>query len=466
METQKRGLNLLKIITAVMLLLGTVFLSVVSAGPPAQGADPRPGGGGGGGSGGGSGADDDGDGSGGTDDISACASLVGQVINWGFGGEGGVTAELQTGSWQLTTISATDGNYRFGGLGVGATNLHIALSPEQTERLQPLIQDAGVYLSCEFPIVANIALYGGADIDPPATIEMSASRTTIGPGQQANITLTIDNDLPNDITSVVVTDLFPPGLIPVNVSTSSATGAAQIVDAYGEGQLVVVNLDKMATGAQETINITVVADEELTSRFQFNNKATLFYRESVAHQDSLDFTIGTGTLIVPAAAPTATPIPADSFAAPTPESEPAVTATVVATDVISPTPIAEAEETEAEEDDFVPPGGLPKTGDNFLPPPVLLPVTGQETILYIPDQLPNTGLSPVLPLSGLGFAGLAFALHRLRLSLRNKERNMINRRQVRSGKRVQNGGIPDGTALDFSPLHKTPPDIKPSQHQE
>jgi len=93
MNAQNRCHQLIRALAIAVVLLGTMWVSATQANPLYQGADPRPsdggsGGGSGGGAGGGSG-DSGGNGNGGALDT-ACASLVGQVINWGFGGEGGV----------------------------------------------------------------------------------------------------------------------------------------------------------------------------------------------------------------------------------------------------------------------------------------------------------------------------------------------------------------------------------------
>lgn len=414
------------IILIVSFLAAAVSIPATYAGPPLQ--DPRPpqnGGGGSGGTGGGSGGGQSG-GTGG-DDNPECASLVGQMINWGFGGEGGVTAELKTGSWQLSTVSATDGNYGFGGLGIGVAVLHVAFTPEQEARFRPLIRDAGVYLNCEYPLIANLALANNIIIEPPVTIEMSASQTVLQPGQNVDIILTINNGLPNEITNVVVTDLFAPGLIPVDVVADVAPGAIKIVDGNENGQLVAINLDKVARGVQVRLRIRVAAGARLTNTTQINNAATLFYRESVAHQASLDFTIREGVSIpVPLVAtaitaPIADTTPeADSLVLPTPESTPSVepSQAITATTTISLTATNEAEDGE----DFVPPNDLPTTGEDFVPPPDLLPVTGQIPA-QIPTQLSNTGLNPLLPLSGLGIAGLIFIIYQSHAAFkRNKRR--------------------------------------------
>jgi uncharacterized repeat protein (TIGR01451 family) len=376
--------------------------------------DPGDGGGGSGGDGGtGGGAPSvPGDDSGSTD--AKCGSLLGQVINWGYGGEGGVTTELKNGSWQLSTVSATDGNYGFGGLGVGIAKLQVVLAPEQTERFLPHIQDAGIYLNCDFPTIANIALYKGPRIVPPATIEMSSLHSVIAPGGGTEITLTIKNDLPNDITNVVVTDLMPRGLIALDVTSSVEAQHETIVNGP-DGQLVVVYFDKMASGAEISIRITVIGAADLPGTFQVTNTATLFYRESVADQTSLELTVrGSGPAVAPEivtpAVITATPPAPDLTAATaTPELQP--TAVITTT----PTPAASPEPTDESGEEFVPPDGLPTTGDDFVPPG-FLPITGEDAFAegLIPDRLPNTGLGFILPLSGVILAILAGLTHYLR----------------------------------------------------
>ncbi|MBN1992468.1 MAG: DUF11 domain-containing protein [Anaerolineae bacterium] len=399
------------IVLLVVIILLLVAAPVNSAPDPAKLLRPTvvPGDGGGGGGGtGGTGGAGGGVGSGDGTTRTKCASVVGQIINWGYGGEGGVTTELETGSWQISTISATDGNYGFGGLGEGVAVLHVALTPGQAEQFEPHLQDAGVYLNCAYPTIANIALASEPPLTPPATIQMSALHQVIPPGGGTEITLKLENTLPNDITNVVVTDLIPPGLIALDVSTSVEARDTQIINGP-DGQLVAVYLERMAAGAKATIQITVIAAADLPIRTQLTNTATLFYRESAADQASLDFSIGSGgapllptatTVIIPAT-------PLTAVATTTPKIEP----TPVSLEATStPTPLASPPEGESSEE-FVPPNGLPTTGEEFVPPG-FLPVTGDTA--EIPNSLPNTGLGLILPLSGLGLAGLAFLVHRLR----------------------------------------------------
>ena len=403
---------------AILLVAGLVFLTTAQAAPPAQdplptvgfetpaSQDPRPpvddGTGGVGGQG------DGGDGGGGSD--TRCASLSGQIIHWGIGGIAGVGAELRTGSWQTAATSASDGNYGFGGLGVGIARLRIALAPGQ--QLTPSIQDAGVYLNCNYPIIANVAVYSGSDFDPPATIDLSAPATVLA-GTETALKVTIKNDLPNDITNVVVTDLLPEALTPLEITTSSNSGAeTQIINGGADGQLAVIFFERLSSGAEVNIFINVLAAEGLSSGDEINNKATLFYRESVAVQDGITLTVGAEgepePTEVPATEPATFPTP-EAAAPATPEAEPRATpAAVTGTTPVSPT-------TETGEDEsFVPPDNMPRTGDSFLPPPALLPTTGEETL----QLLPETGLSPFwIPVGGVVLVGLAFICHRLRSRL-------------------------------------------------
>jgi len=383
----------------ILLLIAAPVNSAPNFAPPAQRPTVIPGGGGPG-PGGGPGVPTGDNGTA----TQNCASVSGQVLNWGYGGEGGVALELGNGSWQLSTVSATDGNYGFGGLGIGAAKLHVTLAPEQAETLQPYLQDAGVYLNCDYTTIANVAVSGSV-VEPPATIDMSAGRTVLGPGDNTEIVLTVENGLPTDITNVVVTDVIPQGLIALDVS-AVASSDARIVSA-SDGQLVAVYIDRLASGDETNIRIEVMGATDLPAATQLTSVATLFYRESVADQAVLDFTIGRGTVLAveATAAIETTPEVAELAATATPEPESVV---APATEV-SPEPTEESEGGE----EFVPPGEMPTTGGDFVPPG-FLPTTG-ETILA------DTGSGFLLPWGVFTLAALAIAGHYLHSWLRHKK---------------------------------------------
>ncbi len=405
------------VVLVASLLFGTALISTASANPPLQ--DPRPPNGGNGETG------DAGNGAGsGASSNPTCAALKGQVINWGVGGMGGVVAELKTGSWQVATASASDGNYGFGGLGVGVVKLHVVLPSGQTGKLAPVIQDAGIYLSCDIPLYVNIALFKGARINPPASITLSAP-PNLSAGENTVIRLAVKNTLPNEITNVVVTNLMPNGLTALSATTANSGDDIRLIDGGAEGQLAYFNLNSLAAGAEENILLTVAVDKDLPEGAQIRNTATLFYKESAADQDWVDFTVG-GAGVAPAGVPaTAVPVEIETETTPQPEATaaplPTSAPTITTTTTLTATAILTETAGELDEgENFVPPGDLPTTGDVFLPPPSLLPETGQE-LFAAPETLPNTGVSPLLPFSGVGLGGIAFLIHYLRFARRNRD---------------------------------------------
>jgi uncharacterized repeat protein (TIGR01451 family) len=410
MKTNYRTVSRSLLAVMVILLVGLFTLSVAQAAPLFQ--DPRPpvdgdgdGEGGAGGPGG-----DNGD-NGGADQLT-CASLDGQVLNWGFGPEPNVPVELSTGSWKVTSISASDGRYGFGGLGVGVAKLRLILAPEQQSQLQPWVPEAAVYLNCDFHTVANLAVFSGSGVKPPATIEMFAP-DTLTADSRVPLRLTIKNDLPTEISNVIVTDLMPPGLVALDVQAASAEPEnMKIVGAGDDSQLVVVHLDNLPAGAEANIFVTVAAAADVPDGTQISNTATLFYRESIADQARIDFTVGQGAGVVPS-----------QVTAPAPEAEVSPTAEAAVTPTSQPgptsTPLPASAAGEEGETFVPPPENVPTTGEDLIPPG-LLPTTGEDALVP-PALLPETGFGLILPLSGAGLLGLAVLAHLLRASTRSKE---------------------------------------------
>jgi uncharacterized repeat protein (TIGR01451 family) len=392
------------VVVVVTLVTSAVLVTTVAATPLTQ--DPRPPDTSEDGDGGGreeTGKDSNGS-NGGLSSVT-CAGLDGQVLTWGIGGTGGVGVTLRTGSWQVIATSASDGTYSFGGLGTGLAVLHVDVPPEQN--LKPLIQDAGVYLNCDYPLVANIAVHGGDSISPPPPVmlEMSSS-PQVTPGEEIVIQLQVKNTLPTAISQVTVTSLMPPALTPVQVAAVSESAATEIVGGAEDGLLVFVYLNNVPAGGEENIFVTATVSENVPIDSQIQTTATLFYPESVAVQDGFTFAVGDGIGLMVATPEAAAQVAEQVTAVPAEPMTTAPTPSAGATKAPAP-----AEETDTGEE-FVPPGGLPTTGDSFLPPPGLLPETGQN--LTLPDLLPQTGLGLLIPFGGLGLGCLAFVLHHLR----------------------------------------------------
>jgi uncharacterized repeat protein (TIGR01451 family) len=219
-----------------------------------------------------------------------CASVSGEVINWGNRPETKLPIILRTGSWEVSAISSSAGLYDFSGLGVGIAWLQIPRAPGET--FLPFIQNAAVYLNCDYPTIANIALSGDRQATPPATIQISAPDEVITPDNPVRVTLTVKNTLPTQISNVIVTNAIPPGLIALNASTSLKSDQAKVkfVEGGDDSDIIAAYLDTLDSGTRAEVFITLAAIED-TPQTHARNTATLFYRESAAHQASLEFTM-------------------------------------------------------------------------------------------------------------------------------------------------------------------------------
>jgi uncharacterized repeat protein (TIGR01451 family) len=274
------------------------------------------------------------------------------------------------------------------------------------------VQEAAVYLNCDFHTVANLAVFSGSGVEPPATIEMFAP-DTLTADSRIPLRLTVKNSLPTEISNVIVTDLMPPGLVALDVQAASAEPEnMRIVGNGDDGQLVAVHLNNLPAGAEANIFVTIAAAADVPDGAQISNMATLFYRESIADQARIDFTIGQGAGVSPS-----------QVTAPAPEAEASPTAEVSPTPTAlpepTPTPLPESAADEEGEAFVPPPENVPTTGENLIPPG-LLPTTGEDALIP-PALLPETGFSLILPLGGAGLLGLAVFVHLLRASIRSKE---------------------------------------------
>ncbi|MCB0208735.1 MAG: hypothetical protein KDJ52_05380 [Anaerolineae bacterium] len=398
------------------------YVSVSQAAPLPQ--DPRPSDGdsGEGGGGGGDGGSDSSDSSA---SETRCASLQGDVIHWGVGAMAGIGSKLSTGSWEISATSSSDGKYSLGGLGVGIATLHVDIPPAMQDTLTPLIQNAGVYLNCDYPTIANLAIYSGSEIDPPATIELTGPKN-LSSGNEIPIKVTIKNNLPNDITNVIVTSLMPSGLIATNVEAAAAEeDQLKIINGGADGQLVAAFLDTVASGDELNLFITVTVDDDAEVSGSVQQIATLFYRESAAAQAAIDFTIGSDNGAAPVAPlvepVVVTPTLVISAAQTTPTETPAAVEAEATTEAMAMPTVEPTVEAESDED-FVPPNGLPKTGDTEMEevtepiPPDMLPVTGNN-----PFFGPNGQINPMLAVAAAGLIVLIVLGYGLRSVRRTGE---------------------------------------------
>jgi uncharacterized repeat protein (TIGR01451 family) len=282
--------------------------------------------------------------------------LRGTVINWGYQNEPGVILRLSDGGWEATQITSTDGGYQFGPLGEGVAFLSPDLPPKQAETLRPMADDVAIRLRCDLDVVANLGLYSSPGRpDPPATLTMGVSRSTLLPGETVTFYLTLENDMPHPISHVVVTDYLPDGLTVADVTTSR--GAVEVLS----GRMVTVNVGDLPQGGQEAIQIVAQADPSLAYGTGMKNAASLLYAESAADQAWTTLTVGTSE----AAALTPTPVSSPSSAQP---AAPSSTATGTVPAEMTPTPLPPAPIADQ----------TPVAGDE------LLPVTGGDVTSVVP----------------------------------------------------------------------------------
>jgi uncharacterized repeat protein (TIGR01451 family) len=261
-----------------------------------------------------------------------CAALYGTAIHWGVGGLKNASLRLSNGGWSAQSVSSDDGSYNMGGLGVGAG---ILIAEPPFEGVKPMINQAAVRLTCGFPVQANIGFYGGDERPtPPAQLTMRASTQQLSPGETTKITLKVNNTLPNPISQVVITDLFPDGLKIKNVQASS--GSVEILDE----QLLAVMVDSVPEGDGLEVVIIAQAGNEVADGTRLINTATLFYAESVADQTSLTLQVQSGSAIAQSTDNTATVAASDATPpaqAPDPEAEASADTPETAPDVLPTT---------------------------------------------------------------------------------------------------------------------------------
>ena len=205
------------------------------------------------------------------------ASVSGTAINWGYRSEPDMHITLTGAGWMLETITASDGRFNFGNLGDGAAVIN-PFFPNGSG-LHAMTTDLAIPFAGPVNRTVNLGVYGG-DQPPaglPVTIQVTPDRYQVGPGETVSFTVTISNEMPNDIHEVFVTDMFPAELVPTDIESS--VGAAWV-----GGQLAAASLGDMAQGQAATVKIVAVADPNLEPNRIVTNRAGVFYRESVALQ--------------------------------------------------------------------------------------------------------------------------------------------------------------------------------------
>lgn len=210
-----------------------------------------------------------------------CATVYGTALNWGVGELGRADLRLYNDGWQLRQVSSDDGRFNFGGLGTGFGVLQV-----EAPGLKPMVNNAVVRLNCAYETRANIGFYGGDERPtPPGQITVRPASLRVSPGSLEVLQLTVSNTLPDPMSQVVVTDLFPEGFRIESADTNR--GNLEILD----GRLLAANLGSLPSGDEATIRVVLRTSAELSLGTVVENRATLFYAESAADQAVVPFVV-------------------------------------------------------------------------------------------------------------------------------------------------------------------------------
>jgi len=204
-------------------------------------------------------------------------SVGGAAVNWGYRSEPDLHVTLTGGGWMVETLTTSEGRYSFANLGEGVAVLN-PVFPDGSG-LQAMTTDLAVPLFSPSDRTVNLGIYGGEQYPTglPLSIHMVPSAIKVGPGETVSFTVTISNNMPNDIHQVFVTDMFPEELTPTDIETSVGT-------AWIGGQFAAADLGDIGQGQGAVVEITAVMDPNLDPDDIVTNRAGVLYDESVALQ--------------------------------------------------------------------------------------------------------------------------------------------------------------------------------------
>jgi uncharacterized repeat protein (TIGR01451 family) len=210
-------------------------------------------------------------------DTSLRVTLGGTAVNWGYRNEPDLHVILDGGGWMVETSTGSEGQFSFDNLGEGVA----VLNPHFPDGsgLQAMTTDLAVPLASPNSRTVNLGIYGGEQYPTglPLSIDMVPSVWKVGPGDTVSFTVSISNNMPNDIHQVIVTDMFPEELTPTAIESS--VGVAWI-----GGQFAAADLGDIGQGQGAVIEIAAVMDPNLDPDDIVTNRAGVLYNESVALQ--------------------------------------------------------------------------------------------------------------------------------------------------------------------------------------
>ncbi|HID88203.1 MAG TPA: DUF11 domain-containing protein [Anaerolineae bacterium] len=239
-----------------------------------------------------------------------CGSLCGQVIdleaNVNLSGQ---TVRFAGSGWSKDRTTNAYGWYSFGLLGdeVGLLDLVV---PEGGG-LYPVTSGIPVAPIHAWSIVVNLGVYRDQPTAPPLVPTASVQPAWVRPGGRVTVTVQVRNDLPFDISGVMVTTLMPEGLALVGVIPSQGEGRQ--IGSYGAGVL-----RNLPAGREASVHFVADVGRGVpVSTIQV--PVSLIYREHVAAQTVAPVRVSGAPVPV---ASSLTPTPAVSSSASPPVATP------------------------------------------------------------------------------------------------------------------------------------------------
>jgi len=210
-------------------------------------------------------------------------SIRGKVTNWGHNDEALITVSFTRPDGSvLETRSDVLGVYEFYAIAnqMGAINIEGDWPGHHM-----LTQDIFVRPHPGEVIELRLGFYSGAEYpEMPVSATLSLTPEKPSPGDLISVRAEIVNRMAVPITQLWLTDYLGQEL--AFVGTGGA-GQAEYTDG-----LVMINLDRLEPGASTWVTMDARLSPSLSPGASFTNRASIFYRESVAVQAAVEIKVG------------------------------------------------------------------------------------------------------------------------------------------------------------------------------
>lgn len=213
-------------------------------------------------------------------DPSYVNGLQGMVINWAYRNEAGFPVRLTGGGWQLEENTDSNAMFSYTGLGEGIGILNPVLA--EGADAHPLTVDLAIPVAGPADRMVNLGLYGGDQVPTglPMSIGIQSSSAQVTPGEKVQFVVNVKNNMPHTVHQVMVTDLYPDGLVPQGIATSAGS-------AWLGGQFAAAAIGELQQGQTAVVTMTAQLAPDISQDHALTNRASLIYNESVALQDSI-----------------------------------------------------------------------------------------------------------------------------------------------------------------------------------